>query len=161
MHTLVQLQQLTRQEFLRGLQGISDEDARKRVEPMNCISWIVAHMAAQERAFFVAWPQGKDVDSQYQAYGTGSSPSQPPMEETMALWHKTCDEADACLHAATEEDMQRVFPEFREENAGTLLVRNIFHYWSHIGEVSAIRQVLGHEKPPQFVNMHGWLYSKG
>jgi len=161
MHTLVQLKQLTRQEFLRGLQGVSDEDARKRVGPMNCISWIVAHLAWHEHMLFVAWPQGKPVESRYQAYGYGCPPSQPPLEEAMALWHTACDEADAWLHAATEEDMQRVFPEFPDENAGTLLVRNIFHCWSHIGEVSAIRQMLGHEKPPQFVNMHGWSYPEG
>src|SRR4030042_5640283 len=54
MHLLVELQHLTRKEFLRGLQGVSDEDARKRVEPMNSIGWIIGHMACQEHAFFVA-----------------------------------------------------------------------------------------------------------
>ena len=62
MHTLVQMQHLTRQEFERGLQGLSDEDARQRVEPMNCISWIIAHVANQQHTLFVDWPQGKESD---------------------------------------------------------------------------------------------------
>ena len=62
MHPLVEIQHLTRKELLRGLHGLSDEDARKRVEPMNCISWIIAHVAWQQHAFFVAWAQGKEVE---------------------------------------------------------------------------------------------------
>ena len=37
------------------------------------------------------------------------------------------------------------------ENAGTLLLRNIDHYWFHTGEAHAIRQMLGHENLPDFV----------
>ena len=31
------------------------------------------------------------------------------------------------------------------------LLRVLYHYWYHIGESMAIRQLLGHEKLPQFV----------
>jgi hypothetical protein len=37
------------------------------------------------------------------------------------------------------------------ENIGTMLLRNIYHYWFHIGEAHAIRQMLGHPDLPQFV----------
>ena len=37
------------------------------------------------------------------------------------------------------------------ESIGQLLLRNIFHYWYHIGEAGAIRQQLGHQDLPQFV----------
>ena len=37
------------------------------------------------------------------------------------------------------------------ESNGTLLQRVIYHYWFHIGESQAIRQMLGHENLPQFV----------
>lgn len=37
------------------------------------------------------------------------------------------------------------------EDVGTSLLRNIYHYWFHIGEAHAIRQMLGHAKIPQFV----------
>jgi len=161
MHPLVQMQHVTRKEFLRGLQGLADEDARKRIESMNCISWIVGHLAWQEHLLFVAWPQGKEIEPQYRPYGFGAPPAQPPLEEVMELWHATCDAADAWLHVADEESMQQLFTArdavTAGENAGTLIVRNIFHYWCHIGEISAVRQMLGH-RPPQFVNLHDWSY---
>ena len=34
---------------------------------------------------------------------------------------------------------------------GSLLLRNIYHYWYHIGENAAIRQQLGHTNLPDFV----------
>lgn len=39
----------------------------------------------------------------------------------------------------------------RREDIGTTLLRNIFHYWFHIGEAHAVRQMLGHADLPQFV----------
>ena len=159
MHTLVQMQQLTREEFERGLRGLVDEDARKQIKPMNCISWIIGHIANQQHAFFVDWPQGKEVDSRYHRFGFGSPASQPPLDEVMELWQDSCDEADVWLHAATEDSLQQTgTPTSPEgENGGTLLVRNIFHTWCHIGEINYIRQMLGHQ-PPQFVNMYDWSY---
>jgi len=139
---------------------MTDEDARKRLEPMNCTSWTIGHMAAQEHVFFVAGPRGKGVEPQYQPFLTGSPPSQPSLEEAMALWRTTCDAADVWLHSATEESLkQRLAAAPVPENAGTLLVRNIFHYWNHIGEINAVRQMLGN-KAPQFVDMHGWRYGQ-
>jgi len=38
-----------------------------------------------------------------------------------------------------------------DESIGTLLMRNIFHYWYHTGEASAVRQMLGHAGVPEFV----------
>ena len=32
-----------------------------------------------------------------------------------------------------------------------MLQRNFYHYWFHIGEAHAIRQMLGHPDLPQFV----------
>ncbi len=159
MHTLVEMHYLTRKEFERNLRGLNSEDAQKRIEPMNCISWIIAHVAAQYRAFFVDWPQGKELDSRYKAFGYGSPASQPSLDETMALWQDACKDADAWLQAATGESLKErnAFNSTEEENGGTLLVRSIFHTWCHLGEISAIRQILGH-RPPEFVNMHKWSY---
>jgi hypothetical protein len=32
-----------------------------------------------------------------------------------------------------------------------MLMRNIYHYWFHTGEIHAIRQMLGHSGLPDFV----------
>ncbi len=159
MHTLAQLLKLTRKEFERNLVGLTDEDARKHVAPMNCISWIIAHVACQHRAFFVDWPAGRQTDSRYLPYGYGAPPSQPSLEEAMTLWQDACKGADAWLEAATGESLQGICPNSlaQGESWGTLLVRSIFHTWCHLGEISSIRQILGH-RPPQFVNMYDWAY---
>jgi hypothetical protein len=86
MHTLVQMLFLTRKEFERNLFGLTDEDARKRIDPMNCISWIIAHVAWQHRAYFVDWPAGRQIDVRYLPYGYGAPPSQPPQFINMHDW---------------------------------------------------------------------------
>jgi hypothetical protein len=53
MHTLVQMHHPTHREFERNLVGLSDADACKHIQPMNCISWIIAHVACQIQAYFV------------------------------------------------------------------------------------------------------------
>ena len=37
------------------------------------------------------------------------------------------------------------------EDVGTMLLRNMYHYWFHLGEAHAVRQMLGHKDLPQFV----------
>jgi hypothetical protein len=159
MHTLVQMLYLTRKEFERNLVGLTDEDARKRIEPMNCISWIIAHVACQNRAFLLDWPQGRDSDPRYLPYDYGAPPSQPSLEDAMTLWKDACKETDALLRAATSKSLQDkgALTSRENENRGTLLVRCIFHTWYHMGEINSIRQMLGH-RAPQFVDMHKWSY---
>jgi len=31
------------------------------------------------------------------------------------------------------------------------LMRNLYHYWYHMGEIGSIRQLLGHKDVPEFV----------
>ena len=159
MHILSDMVKLSRTEFERNLTGLSDEDARKRLEPMNCISWIIAHVANQHHSFFVQMPKGERAEERYRIYGFGSTASQPSLEEAMTLWNEACKGSDAWLESATEEDILSVPEDSRSgENMGTLMVRCIFHTWDHLGEISSIRQILGH-KPPQFVDMHKWMYN--
>jgi len=156
MPTLVQILELSRKEFDRNLVGLTDEDARKRIEPMNSISWIIAHVANQHRSFFVDWPAGRATEARYASYGYGAPASQPPLEEALALWRDACRESDAWLHSADEAALAQVTPFFKE-NLGSLLVRCICHTWHHIGEINSVRQLLGH-RAAQFVDMHGWQY---
>ena len=44
-HPLVDQLRFARSEFLRGLEGLTKEDAARRVLPANCISWNVGHLA--------------------------------------------------------------------------------------------------------------------
>ena len=58
-HPLVTQLWFARSELLRCLDGVPAEDAQRRLLPMNCISWVVGHLANQENAYWVleTWPK--------------------------------------------------------------------------------------------------------
>jgi hypothetical protein len=43
------------------------------------------------------------------------------------------------------------------ESIGLTLLRNIYHYWFHLGEAHAMRQMLGHTDLPDFVGDTSWV----
>ena len=166
-HLLVAQLRFARSEFARGLEGVSDEDARKRFMPMNCISWMVGHLANQEHRYWVLrseehtselWvmlAQQKDIaPGLVDLVGYGKPASTPPLEEMWATWRKVTAAADEFLETLTPETLQ-VFLKRNgkpvDESTGTLLMRNIYHYWYHTGEAAAVRQMLGHKNLPEFV----------
>jgi hypothetical protein len=54
-HPLVTQLRFARSEFRRCLDGVSPEDAARRLGPLNCISWIVGHLANQEHFLWATW----------------------------------------------------------------------------------------------------------
>jgi hypothetical protein len=154
-HPLVTQLRFARSEFLRCLEGVSGEDALRRLEPMNCISWIVGHLANQEHAYWVLWGQGRNLAPGLQALvGYGQPASTPPMAEMWATWRTVTESADEFLDSLTTEQLQTCL-EWKgkpvRESIGTLICRNMYHYWFHLGEAHAIRQMLGHQDLAQFV----------
>ena len=155
IHPLVAQLRFTRSEFVRCLQGVSSEDAVRRVMPMNCISWMIGHLANQEHRYWVIWPQGLNLAPGLQELvGFGLPATTPPLEEMWATWRTVTQAADPYLDKLTVDVLQEHLVNKGKpvaENIGTLLHRNIYHYWFHTGEAHAIRQVLGHPDLPQFV----------
>lgn len=154
-HPLVTQLRFARHEFERCLDGVSPEDAVKRLEPMNCISWIIGHMANQEQYYWVILGQDKIVKQSLNGLvGFGQPATSPPLHDMWSTWYQITAAADAFLNTITSETLD-VRPSFEDkqlgESYGTLLLRNIYHYWFHIGEAHAIRQSLGHGDLPQFV----------
>ncbi len=154
-HPLIQQLRFTRDEFRRALEGVSDDDARKRFLPMNCISWNVGHLAWQEQRYWLVYAQGQllrpDINELF-AYGAPAST--PPLTETLSAWEAIARAADPWLDAVTTETLQQkvVRPDRPGEyTVGSLLLRVIYHYWYHTGENMAIRQMLGQADLPQFV----------
>jgi uncharacterized damage-inducible protein DinB len=154
-HPLVLQLRFTRKEFRRGLEGLSDADAHKRLTPMNCISWIVGHLTWQEQRYFLYYAQNQlllpEVDELF-AYGAPAST--PALEEMWTAWDTITKAVDPWLDALTTEKLQEHV--FRDGKAspyifGSLLQRVIYHYWYHMGENMAIRQMLGHVDLPEFV----------
>jgi hypothetical protein len=155
VHPLVRQLRFARSEFRRCLDGVSAEDAVRRLEPMNCISWIVGHLANQEHGYWVMAGQGRIlVPGLNERVGFGQPASTPPLEEMWETWHTVTQAADAFLDTLTSETLEVHMTwegQRLQESTGTMLFRNIYHYWFHTGEAHAIRQMLGHGDLPQFV----------
>lgn len=154
-HPLVTQLRFTRSELVRCLEGVSAKDGVSRIDPMNCISWIIGHLASQENSYWVRWAQGQKLAPDlHKLVGYGRPASTPPLDEMWDVWRTITTTADRYLDTLTPELMQTHL-EWKgkplEESIGTMLFRNIYHYWFHLGEAHAIRQMLGHTDLPQFV----------
>jgi hypothetical protein len=154
-HPLATQLRFARSEFQRCLDGVSAEDAVHRLEPMNCISWIVGHLANQEHFFWVMAAQDRILaPGLNDRVGTGMPASTPPLAEMWQTWRMVTQAADTFLDTLTTNSLQTYLEwqgKLLRESIGTLILRNIFHYWHHLGEAHAIRQMLGHRDLPQFV----------
>ena len=158
-HPLVTQLRFARSEFIRCLDGMSEEDGVKRLLPMNCISWIVGHLANQENGYWVFMAQGKALAPELRKLvGFGQPATTPPLAGMWTTWREVTATADAYLDTLTPDVLQTRLlwkGEPLDETIGTLLQRNIYHYWFHTGEAHAIRQMLGHPDLPQFVGEFG------
>ena len=154
-HPLIAQLHFARSEFARCIDGLSDADARRRLEPMNCISWMIGHLAAQEQGYWVMVAQGQRLyPDLHKIVGYGSPPSTPPLAEMLETWHAITAAADVYLATVTPEVLSShlIWKEKpMAESVGTMLQRNIYHYWFHCGEAYAVRQMLGHTGMGDFV----------
>ncbi|MBN1312416.1 MAG: DinB family protein [Anaerolineae bacterium] len=154
-HPLVTQLHFTRASFLACLKNVPESDAYKRLNEMNCLSWTVGHLANQEHRYWVQAAQGKTlVPGLNNLVGYGKPASTPPLGEIWSVWHTVTAEADRYLETVTSEILERHFePEGKRfpESIGTMLLRNIYHYWYHIGEARTIREMLGHAGLPEYV----------
>jgi len=144
-----------RSEFVRCLEGVNEEDGRRRIENLNCISWIVGHLANQENRFWIMRAQGRTLFPELNdLVGFRKPASSPSLREMWSAWRTITDTADIYLAALTPEQMRTNFHWHGEdirENVGTMLMRNVYHYWFHTGQGLLIRKMLGHSKLPEFV----------
>lgn len=154
LHPLVLQLRFVRSEWLRTLDGVGDEDARRRLLPMNSIGWIVGHLAWQEQRYWLTLTQGQTPLPQLNALvGYGRPASTPLLDEMLGAWRTVTAAADPFLDALTTAKLQEpiTIRNWTTTTLGSLLLRVIYHYWYHIGEIMAIRQQLGHSGLPDFV----------
>lgn len=153
-HPRVEQLRFARSEWVRGLRGLSEEDGARRLEPMNSISWMVGHLAWHERLVWLERGQGLRVEPELDAVANGQPASTPSLAAMWAAWRRVAAMADTYLDTLTTADLVVPLPhDTRPEPpaAGSQLQRITYHYWSHIGEASAVRQILGHRRLAQFV----------
>jgi hypothetical protein len=154
-HFWVAQLRFARSEFARCLEGVSEEEARRRVEDLNCISWMVGHLANQENHYWVIMAQGRQLFPELNDLtGFRKPASSPPLQEMWSAWKTITGIADDYLDAITVEQMKEHFQwqgETLHENIGTMLMRNTYHYWFHTGQALIVRKLLGHSNLPEFV----------
>jgi uncharacterized damage-inducible protein DinB len=153
-HQAVEQLRFARSEWQRGLDGLSEADAMRRLDPMNSISWMLGHLAWHERLLWMERAQGLRVEPVLDALASDEPASTPSLSEMQAAWNRMVASADPFLDALKAADLERPLPHDRRTdrpNTGTALLYITYHYWSHIGEASAVRQMLGHKALPEFV----------
>lgn len=154
-HPLVTQLRFARREFVRALDGVTDDEARRRFEPINSISWMVGHLASQEhRYWLVRWQDVTVAPEVDQLCGYGKPASTPPLDEMWDAWRRVTAATDPYLEELTTETLQTailVDGKPWDETIGTMIRRVTYHYWFHTGESQAVRQLLGHKSLPEFV----------
>jgi len=154
-HPLIDQFRFTRREWLRGLEGISEEGAAHHFGPMNCISWTVGHLAWHEQRTFLQRPQDKILFPKLnEMFAYGAPMSTPSLKEMIGMWHTVAEAANPYLDSLTTEILLTdllLNGEVVGQTRGDALRRVTYHYWYHIGEIQAIRQMLGHKELPEYV----------
>jgi hypothetical protein len=154
-HPLVDQLRFTRGEWLRALRGVTEKDAKVHHGQMNCISWIVGHLAWQEQRYFLIRPQAKMLRPDIQTrFTTGGPMSTPALKETLAAWRQITKTADPFVEKLTTRVLLKDLPldgKKSGQTQGDALRRLTYHYWFHIGEILAIRQMLGRKRLPEYV----------
>jgi uncharacterized damage-inducible protein DinB len=154
-HPLVGQLRFARSEFKRGIEGVTADEAQRRLLPMNCISWNVGHLAWQEQRYWLVRAQDRMIAPELnEQFAFGAPASTPPLEESWRAWQTVTMAADHWLDGVTSATLEShvvLDGKPSEYTFGSLLLRTIYHYWYHTGENAAIRQQLGHTGLPDFV----------
>lgn len=154
-HPVVTKLRFARSEFVRGFDGVSDDDARRRLGSMNSLSWIVCHLGWHEQLSWLKRAQGTVVVPELFEHGAYGTPaSTPPLTDAWAWWRAVVEASDPYLDGLTTDALQ-AFPVVHGkphvQSIGTMIQRVTYHYWFHTGESQAIRQMLGHQDLGEFV----------
>jgi hypothetical protein len=156
-HPLVLQLRFMRGEFRRALAGISDADARRRLMPVNCMSWTVGHLTWQEQKYWLLGRRlGMLLPHIHEGFCCGAPASTPSLGSMWKAWEAITAADDPWLDALTTETLaaprEVALDGHRHRfTYGMLMLRMIYHYWYHLGETVAIRQMLGHTDLPGFV----------
>ena len=88
------------------------------------------------------------------AFATGQAVSVPSFAEVQAAWDRIVAGADPFLDTLTTDALERRpghDPRLDPPIVGSQVQYVTYHYWSHIGEVSAVRQILGNTGLAEYV----------
>ena len=145
-----------RSEFKKGFSGVTEEEGKQRVMPINSIGWIVGHLAWHEQYYWLTRAQDKTLVPEINdQVGFGKPASTPSLKKMISYWEKITQDSDDYLFQMKESDLlEKMVVKGKELpfNIGTMISRVIYHYWYHNGEMQALRQLMGHSDLPDFVS---------
>ena len=119
----------TRREWLRGLKGVTAEDAERRLPPINPIAWMIGHLAWQEQLYWLDRAQGRIVVPEVRRFGYGKPLVVPALDEAWAWWRTVTTAADPYLDTLEGATLMRRWKrESSQETPGTKLHRTTYHY---------------------------------
>src|SRR6266508_3087742 len=154
-HPLVDQFRFTRSEWMRGLEGVTEEDGACHFGQMNCISWTVGHLAWHEQRTWLKRQRNILLFLRLNVlFAYGASMNTQSFREMFETWHTMTKAADPFLDSLTTETLQKdllLDGKPVGQTIGSALRRVTYHYWYHIGEIQAIRQMLGHANLPEYV----------
>ena len=150
MYQPIELARFALSEFERGLEGLTDEEARTRTAKadgtqMNAVSWTVGHIAGHWLSI-AAYATGEERPAHLRQFASRSTdPTPPPLDDAL-MWLEDAKAASGWMADADDEllSSNRGLDRPGIETVGTALMRVILHTWFHTGEINAIRQMLGH-----------------
>jgi hypothetical protein len=127
---------------------------------MNSIGWIVGHLTWQEQRYLLYRPQGvlllPDIQEEF---FSGAPMSTPSLAAMLKAWRKVTAASERFLDLLTTEALLVDLPldgKPSGQSQGSAIRRMTYHYWFHIGEIQAIRQMLSHKRLPIYVgNIEG------
>jgi len=159
-----ELVRFTIAEYDRGLEGMTDEEAIVKLPKadgttMNSITWTMGHVTTGW-LFASALLTSEHIDfGDRMFFGAGADPTPPSMAEMLEMWERAKGLSEKWLLGLTSELLgsKRDFGPMQDENLGTQLMRAVLHTWFHIGEINAIRQMLGQDEISFVGEMRGRL----
>lgn len=116
---------------------------------LNAGSWIVAHVAQQQEAYWCTGAQGLEPDEWLAGLdvGFGSEPSVPDYAESLAAFGRVRARAIPYLRSLRDGDLDSIMESSRGSGGaptvGDLLVRSVGHLFVHTGELATIASLVG------------------
>lgn len=153
-HYLVDQLRFAKEAFIEGLEDLSAEDAAKHVGRANSISWMIGHLAEFDQYIWLTVAQGKTLYASLAQFGYGEPATTPLLTDVLKIWHEVDALVAPYLGTLSTEQIDghlTIDGEPSRENVGTILLRQTWHYWYHLGEAQTIRQGLGHKDLLQYV----------
>jgi len=145
-----------RSEFKKGFSGVTEEEGKQRVMPINSIGWIVGHLAWHEQYYWLTRAQEKTLIPEINdQVGFGKPASTPSLKKMISYWEKITHDSNDYLFQMKESDLlEKMVVKGKELpfNIGTMISRVIYHYWYHNGEMQALRQLMGHSDLSDFIS---------